>query len=146
MIFFIALSLSMDAFSLSLAYGSSYLKKKDLYLIPTIVGLFHFFMPIIGSFIGTSILQIVKISPSILVGIILLFAVSGCRSRSQELDLAICGSYAVPGMFCWDLKGGTFDVEVLETDEEGRILFSYSAENIITHQIDTALVVCKKID
>ena len=87
MIFFIALSLSMDAFSLSLAYGSSYLKKKDLYLIPTIVGLFHFFMPIIGSFIGTSILQIVKISPNILVGIILiLIGINMCIKKEEELD------------------------------------------------------------
>jgi len=87
MIFFIALSLSMDAFSLSLAYGSSYLKKKDLYLIPTIVGLFHFFMPIIGSFIGTSLLQMIKISPNILVGIILiLIGINMCIKKEEELN------------------------------------------------------------
>lgn len=71
MIFLIGLSLSMDAFSLSLAYGTNQINKKSKLSI--MVGLFHFIMPLIGSFIGSLILSIIKIKPNIIVSIILSF-------------------------------------------------------------------------
>lgn len=71
MIFLIGLSLSMDAFSLSLAYGTNQINKKIK--LSTMVGLFHFIMPLIGSFIGSIILSIIKIKPNIIVSIILSF-------------------------------------------------------------------------
>ena len=43
MIFIIALSLSMDAFSLSLAYGTQNIENKTKYSIAIVVGLFHAF-------------------------------------------------------------------------------------------------------
>lgn len=71
MIFIISLSLSMDAFSLSLAYGTNQINKK--YQLSTMVGLFHFVMPLIGSLLGNIILNIIKIRPNIIVSIILSF-------------------------------------------------------------------------
>ena len=47
MVMLIAISLSMDAFSLSLAYGTLNLEKKYINLLSIIVGVYHFFMPII---------------------------------------------------------------------------------------------------
>ncbi|MDO4962935.1 MAG: manganese efflux pump [bacterium] len=52
LIFFIAISLSMDAFSLSLAYGTNNILKKDINLLSVIVGIYHFVMPILGMLIG----------------------------------------------------------------------------------------------
>ena len=52
LIFLIAISLSMDAFFLSLAYGSLNLKKRTMYMLSIIVGLYHFFMPILGIMFG----------------------------------------------------------------------------------------------
>lgn len=63
----IAVSLSMDAFSLSLAYGTLGIPKKQIYLLSLIVGCFHFFMPLIGMFIGIGILDILKINPDFIV-------------------------------------------------------------------------------
>ncbi len=71
LVFLVAVSLSMDAFSLSLAYGTLSIPKKQIYLLSTIVGIFHFFMPLIGLFIGTSILNLIKINPDIIVFIVL---------------------------------------------------------------------------
>jgi len=68
----VAVSLSMDAFSLSLAYGTLGIPKKQILLLSFIVGCFHFFMPIIGMLIGTSVLNIIKINPDIIVFIVLL--------------------------------------------------------------------------
>lgn len=67
----IAVSLSMDAFSLSLAYGTLGIPKKQEYLLSIIVGAFHFFMPIIGMFVGASILNFLKINPDIIIFVVL---------------------------------------------------------------------------
>lgn len=69
----IAVSLSMDTFSLSLAYGTLNMPKKQKYLLSIIVGIFHFFMPLIGFAIGSYILNLIKINPEIIVGVILIF-------------------------------------------------------------------------
>ena len=69
----IALSLSMDTFSLSLAYGTLNMPSKQKYMLSVVVGCFHFFMPLIGLAIGSYILNFIKINPEIIVGIILIF-------------------------------------------------------------------------
>lgn len=71
--FVIAVSLSMDAFSLSLAYGTLGLSKKETITLSSIVGIYHFFMPIIGMFLGKFILNFIKVKPDIVVFIVLLF-------------------------------------------------------------------------
>ena len=73
----IAVTLSMDAFSLSLAYGTMGLSKKQIKTLSLIVGIYHFIMPQIGNFFGLLILKIIKIDPSIIVFII--FTVIGIQ-------------------------------------------------------------------
>lgn len=68
MIFLIALSLSMDAFSLALLYGTLNISKKDVWVTSIIVGIFHFIMPLIGLLIG----NIINLHSNLLVFIILL--------------------------------------------------------------------------
>lgn len=70
-IIIIAISLSMDAFSLSLAYGTLNLNKKNILTLSLIVGIYHFFMPQIGSLIGNIILEILPIKTNIIVFIVL---------------------------------------------------------------------------
>lgn len=72
-IFVVAVSLSMDAFSLSLAYGTLGLSKKEIINLSTIVGVYHFIMPIIGMFLGSILLNITHIKPDIVVFIVLFF-------------------------------------------------------------------------
>ena len=67
-----AVSLSMDAFSLSIAYGTIGLPKKNNILLSIIVGIYHFFMPLIGLMVGSIILSYIKINPDIIVFIVLL--------------------------------------------------------------------------
>lgn len=69
----IAVSLSMDAFSLSLAYGTLNLSKKHRVQLSSIVGLYHFFMPLLGMAIGNTVFHIFPIKPSIIVFVILGF-------------------------------------------------------------------------
>lgn len=69
----IAIGLSMDAFSLALGYGTLEFKNKKNLKISTIVGIFHFFMPLLGLFLGSFIVNLLKISPNFIMGVILLF-------------------------------------------------------------------------
>jgi len=67
-IIILAIGLSMDAFSLSLIYGTLNLDRKVENTTSIMVGIFHFFMPIIGFKLGKIILKIIKINPNIIVG------------------------------------------------------------------------------
>ena len=71
-ILLIGISLSMDTFSLSLSIGP--IIKDSIYtnVIPLVVGIFHFFMPLFGNILGLKIMQIFNIASNILLGIILI--------------------------------------------------------------------------
>lgn len=73
LVILIAVSLSMDAFSLSLAYGTLGMSGKDKKILSLITGVFHFFMPLLGLLIGSIILDFIKIDPDIIVMVILSF-------------------------------------------------------------------------
>lgn len=70
-IIIIAISLSMDAFSLSLAYGTLNLDKQYIKKLSTIVGIYHFFMPLLGLSIGNILLKIIPINTNIIICIVL---------------------------------------------------------------------------
>lgn len=69
----VAISLSMDAFSLSLAYGTIGLNKKDMLKLTLIVSLYHFFMPLLGLEVGNLIMTYLPVSPDVLVFLVLVF-------------------------------------------------------------------------
>lgn len=73
MVLIIAVSLSMDAFSLSLAYGTLNMEKYKMKLLSLIVGIYHFFMPLIGMYVGKKVIMFLPIQPNVLVCIVLLF-------------------------------------------------------------------------
>lgn len=89
-IILIAISLSMDAFSLSLIYGTLNLNKKDIYILSLIVGIYHFFMPLLGMFLGNLLLEMIPINPNIIVCIVLVFIgtemIVGSRSQNDEVN------------------------------------------------------------
>ena len=56
-IIIIGISLSMDAFSLSLIYGTLGMKEKDKIILSLIVGSYHFIMPLLGLLIGSVVVK-----------------------------------------------------------------------------------------
>lgn len=68
--FLIGVSLSMDAFSLALVYGMYSLKKKDIFLLSGIVGVFHFCMPLMGVGLGSVITSYFLLNVNLVVGVI----------------------------------------------------------------------------
>ncbi len=83
---FIGISLSMDAFSLSLVYGTLNLEKKMTKILSIIVGCFHFVMPILGSMIGKMIILNYISHPNKLVGIIFIFLSLEMLLNIKELE------------------------------------------------------------
>ena len=69
----IGISLSMDAFSLSLIYGMQCMNKKQKISLSIIVGIYHFIMPLIGSFLGNILDNINLINIDIIASIILIY-------------------------------------------------------------------------
>lgn len=69
----VAVGLSMDTFSLSLSYGMLNLNKKDILKISLTVGIFHFFMPLIGDLIGEIIIKNILVKEDLIIGIVFLF-------------------------------------------------------------------------
>ena len=72
-ILLIGISLSMDAFSLALVYGIIGMSKKEKIILSIIVGIYHFFMPLIGLYFGTLIDNISFINLHIIASIILIY-------------------------------------------------------------------------
>ena len=73
LVIIIAISLSMDAFSLCLAYGTLDLSNSDRKLLACVVGIYHFMMPLLGFFLGNKIVQLLPIGSNLIVFIVLFF-------------------------------------------------------------------------
>ena len=53
LVFLMAISLSMDAFSLALAYGTLGMSNKDKIILSLVVGIFHLIMPLLGMLVNS---------------------------------------------------------------------------------------------
>lgn len=87
----IAVTLSMDAFSLSLAYGTLGFNNIEIKVLSVIVGIYHFLMPLIGMNLGVFILKLIKIDPNIIVFVV--FLIIGIQmiieSSKKEKDISL---------------------------------------------------------
>lgn len=92
----IGISLSMDAFSLSLVYGMEPLSKQNKINLSLIVGIYHFIMPLIGLFLGNLIIDLIPFNVNILVSIIFsLIGIdmiySSIKNKPEPLLISILG-------------------------------------------------------
>ncbi len=77
----------MDAFSIALAYGTNNIKKNKILIASIFVGLFHFFMPILGYTVFSNLFQNFSIQTNLLVGVIfLLLTLEMILSLKEEKD------------------------------------------------------------
>jgi len=89
----IGLSLSMDAFTLSLAYGLINIPKKTIITTSISVGIFHFIMPILGSLIGHVLTDMIHVnSKYILITVLLIILIEMIKSlkeHNEESNLSL---------------------------------------------------------
>lgn len=76
----------MDAFSLSIVYGTTLLSNKIKNFLSITVGIFHFIMPLLGSILGLFIVHHIISNPDILVGIIFTVLSIEMLLNIKELD------------------------------------------------------------
>lgn len=87
----IAVTLSMDTFSLSLIYGTLSLSKKNILLLSIVVGIFHFIMPLIGLNFGNIILNYIRISPNTIIFMVfLIIGVQMIIESKKETKILPC--------------------------------------------------------
>ncbi len=94
--FLVAIALSMDTFSLSLGIGTYNIIKKDIIKLSIIVGIMHFFMPLLGNLLGTKVVNFFALNSNKLLGIILLFLAINLiyslkKDEKIDLDLSLSG-------------------------------------------------------
>lgn len=87
--FFMAIGLSMDAFSLAIAYGTNYIKKSKIIILSILVGFFHYIMPSIGSIVGSYCASIITKSNYIVSLIFFILAYEMYRSKNEEHNVAL---------------------------------------------------------
>lgn len=68
----IGIGLSMDAFSISLSIGTCLNNHKKLLFLAIFIGILHFIMPILGNILGTRIINMLGINPSMILGLLLI--------------------------------------------------------------------------
>lgn len=93
-IILIGISLSMDAFSLSLIYGMSKITKSQKIFLSLIVGIYHFFMPLIGLQFGNIINNLNIISLDLIASLILAyigFDLIRSNYKNEELTVSKIG-------------------------------------------------------
>lgn len=94
-IMLIAISISIDAFSLALAYGLMNINKTHIF-ISLLVGLFHFFMPLLGLLIGTYFIEKIAINPKYLIsGIFILIIFEMIKSFFEKKENYILNIYNI---------------------------------------------------
>ena len=94
--FIVGVSLSMDAFSLALVYGTVGLSRKQKVMLSVIVGVFHFFMPLIGLSFGDIILNHFVINVHLLIAIIfgiigIEMVISSLRDEEEKILVSFVG-------------------------------------------------------
>ena len=111
--FMLAVGLSMDAFSLALIYGTLNLDSKMQKLMSITVGIFHFFMPIIGYQIGELNLKLITINPEILVGIIfIILGIEMIISIKEEENVKTLTNFLSVVFFAFTVSIDSFSIGI----------------------------------
>lgn len=108
-----AISLSMDAFSLAIAYGTILPTKKVKLFLSSTVGLFHYFMPLLGSLIGTFIISNIISDPDILVTIIFfVLSIEMIISLKDSKDKKTFKTYFDALLFAFSVSLDSFSIGI----------------------------------
>ena len=107
----IGIALSMDTFSLSLSIGAFNINLKKAFLLSSIVGSFHFFMPILGMGLGNRLVQAFELKCDILLGIVLLFIalqmlIDMLKNEEETFSLSLFGMF----LFAFGVSIDSFSV------------------------------------
>ncbi len=92
----IGISLSMDTFSLSLSVGTIVSQNKLIKFLPLLVGLFHFFMPLLGNIVGLAVIRLLDLASNVILGSVLIIlginlAIHYIKDEQANIKLSFFG-------------------------------------------------------
>lgn len=129
----IAISLSMDAFSLALSVGTIIKNKRKWALISGIVGIFHFFMPLIGASLGYLFMTNLHIQADFLESIIFFYiAIVMFKDFKKEDDENIDLSFFGIFIFAFGVSLDSFGIGFTFSMDFIRMLLAVSIFAIIS--------------
>ncbi len=121
----IGIGLSMDAFSLSILYGTLSFSKKKILLLSSFVGLFHFLMPLLGYMFGSYLFSYLAINTHALVGAILgIIAIEMLLSVKKEEQLTNLTTISSLLLFAFTVSIDSFSVGIGLSGLTDQILMS----------------------
>lgn len=87
----------MDAFALSLSYGIGNLSKRNMIVTAITVGIFHFFMPLIGNVVGLPLFEYTLIKPRYVLFVVFLILsidmiIHFFESEEKRIELNFIGT------------------------------------------------------
>lgn len=125
-ILLIAVGLSMDTFSLSLSYGMLNQNKKAILKISLTVGIFHFFMPLLGEIIGEIVTRNIPIKEDLIIGLVfLILTIELIISLFKKEELKPLNSYIEILIFALTVSIDSFTTGIgLDAIEASPILIS----------------------
>lgn len=87
-IFLVAISLSLDAFSLALSIGLRNISKKEIKTYSVVVGLYHFIMPLMGFFMRLLINNFFTLPNKIIFISVIVFIIIGILiDKDKEINI-----------------------------------------------------------
>ncbi len=122
--FFMAVGLSMDAFSLAIAYGTNPIKKERIIILGALVGLFHYIMPSLGSIIGSYISLIVTKSNYIVSLVFFILAYEMYKSRNEEHSSPLSSILALV-IFAFTVSIDSFSVGIALGMEKANLKLAF---------------------
>lgn len=107
----IAISLSMDAFSLALTIGTLKLSTTAKIFLSSTVGIFHFFMPLMGHFLGAAFVRSIEVDMHIISGCIFLYiAILMFKDFKEDEEFAFKLSFLGACIFALGVSLDSFGV------------------------------------
>lgn len=112
-IIMIAIGLSMDAFSLSILYGTLNFSNRKTLTLAGSVGVFHFFMPLLGNLIGILIMSILPVGANTLVGVIFfIISIQMLISIFKEEEIVNLKGFLAIILFAFTVSIDSFSVGI----------------------------------
>lgn len=122
--FFMAIGLSMDAFSLAIVYGTNGIEKKKAIILSLFVGILHFIMPNIGSILGKQFLNGFIVYGNIITALVfLVLAIQMILSFKEQEEAKSIDNYLEMFFFAIAVSIDSFTVGIaLSLDNQNLLL------------------------
>lgn len=110
----LAISLSMDAFSAAVSYSTLNVSHKSKVVLTSLVGIFHFFMPLLGIMFFTTLSNYINIDYRLVTSVVFLALCFNMLKEYLDKDQEV--NYINPALFALLVSIDSFSVSISLVD------------------------------